>query len=122
MRKKCHTSVGQSKELLAMGADPATADLAYISGDEQGITVRGDVADDVFVEEYKRLPAWSFQALLDLIPKRYEILINRFELKNGETEYTCKIYHTPLFAYGKTLIEAMVNLVMQIDFKKNIRQ
>lgn len=125
MRQLAFTTREQSQRLMDAGVSYKTADGYYRPDHKNPISlgtpgfwkVLGYPVSDG--SGWK--PCWSYQALLDLIPKRYEILINRFELKNGETEYTCKIYHAPgrfHIGDGKTLIEAMVNLMMQIDLKK----
>ena len=69
MNKIC-TTLKQSEELIALGLDKMTADMAWdlLDGDEPDNKVpfcqpdRFDVNDDEFV------PAWSLSALLELIP------------------------------------------------------
>lgn len=71
-RIQTFTSLEQSKELLALGLNPLTADMAYMSGNSQCITAVGNITDEELQEFYEKdlaIPAWSLAALMEQFPK-----------------------------------------------------
>ena len=72
MNKIC-TDINQSKKLIELGLDVNTADMLwtydFTVNDINGLNV---ITDD-FKPEEKDIPAWSLNALLDIIPNRYAL-------------------------------------------------
>ena len=71
-RIQTFTTLEQSKELLALGLNPLTADMAYLSGNSQCITVVGNITDEELQEFFEKdlaIPAWSLAALMEQFPK-----------------------------------------------------
>ena len=75
MNTKICTSIEQSKELLSLGLDPSTADMYY--GPIGGNPIRFAVIPNVGKYGKWDMPAWSFTALLELMPPYL------FELERG---------------------------------------
>ena len=79
MMKIC-TDVEQSNKLIELGIDVNTADMCYhfIKINKTPLCIRWEkVHDD---EKDNSVPAWSLAALLELLPKRIEIVDNVYEL------------------------------------------
>ena len=74
MIKIC-TSIEQSKKLISLGLDPSTADMYYEPID--GNPIRFAVIPNVGKYGKWDMPAWSFTALLELMPPYL------FELERG---------------------------------------
>lgn len=66
-----NTTIEQSKELLELGIDPKTADMAFLGGESQGITTIGAMSEDELQKLRENdlfVPAWSLSALMQLLP------------------------------------------------------
>lgn len=74
------TTLEQSRRLLELGLDPQTADM-YIfnlvspNGKVDGTNVRYIFKEDLspFTEVPEIIPAWSLTALVELLPKHYQL-------------------------------------------------
>ena len=69
------TTIEQSKHLLELGLDPASADMEYCYIDEfnSGLQVKGDINAEVdrrldMMFGVTHIPAWSLSALLEVMP------------------------------------------------------
>lgn len=80
MNKIC-TTIEQSKKLVELGLDVNTADMSYhpiMDIDIMDFTKYLDIPSVIPFSEVKNskvamLPAWSLSALLELIPKNYNL-------------------------------------------------
>lgn len=98
-----YTSIEQSKHLLELGLNPATADM-YYSGSWTNFNEPPHYTSvpSVYVENRKRfdldIPAWSVGQLLSLMPKHYAVE------KTSDNEYACYMMTNPE-EFGKSPIE-----------------
>jgi len=61
MNRIC-TTIEESKHLLELGIDPETADMSWYG------TLAGNFYPYIGIHDYDSIPAWSLEALLELIP------------------------------------------------------
>ena len=111
------TNLGQSRRLLSMGLDPATADMEYCYIDDynNGLQVKSEVnteVDDRLDQLFgvTHIPAWSLSALLNVMPNndywdiylcqaqdgKWQCVFHDCEFSNGE--YKDFIADTPITA------------------------
>ena len=119
MNKIC-TSLEQSKKLIELGIDVNTADMYWSLTNQNHPPVVGK-----YCAEYggMQLPAWSLNALLELMPKDFEddleIYYGAFD---GRGEYhpvwVCSCMNRVDF--GDTSIDAVFNMVCWLLENKKI--
>ena len=70
------TTIEQSRRLIELGLDPASADMEYCYIDEfnSGLQVKGDINAEVdrrldMMFGVTHIPAWSLSALLEVMPR-----------------------------------------------------
>ena len=97
------TTIEQSRKLIELGLDPASADMEYCYIDEfnSGLQVKCDINVEVdrkldMMFGVTHIPAWSLSALLDVIPKECEPDIQKSPISG--------VYFAHWFADGKPYI------------------
>ena len=97
------TTIEQSKHLLELGLDPASADMEYCYIDEfnSGLQVKGDINAEVdrrldMMFGVTHIPAWSLSALLEVMPKEIKKDDKQY---NFHLETTHNLYYVSYYRY-----------------------
>lgn len=126
MNKIC-TSIEQSQKLIELGIDANTADMLwtydFMVNDINGLNV---ISEQLKPEE-NDIPAWSFSALIELMPliNEYNIEYRPIIERHADDGWACKYYNEEtrntndiyVRRFGKTPLDAAFQMICWL--KKN---
>jgi len=112
------TNIKQSKTLVELGLNPKRADMLWVEDFDHNydLEVRVNIVESYNPDNLKMIPAWSLNALLEIIPiwiddcnfSTYPVLKDKWICKyfNSETKNYKKVVE------GRTPVEAAYNIVL----------
>lgn len=121
------TSIEQSKKLLELGINPETADMCFDKGVH---SIKAHLECDPIItyftkDQYNELvdryvPAWSLNALIELLPeiKGTPFVMQKFKTENNNY-YNLEYEGIIMLPYCKSLVDGCVEMIEKLK-KENL--
>ena len=112
------TDIKQSKTLIELGLNSKSADMLWVEDFDHNydLEVRVNIVESYNPDNLKMIPAWSLNALLEIIP----ICIDEYNFSMDpilKDKWICKYFNSKSTDYknvveGRTPVEAAYNIVL----------